>query len=221
VDNATVGDLTGTASTLITKINQVTAIGGTGTNVCGGLDKAASILYGTGSHTATNTIRNIIILTDGDNTYNAASYVSGASPVAACRPATSPSTSDTYVGTSCSAPGQGSASSSQPGSNSTTKERELDTRTITRANQLKALGVQIYVVGFGVCGTEDGQVASSSYCSVIGNNNPDTYMDQRVAKCMASSTAGTNDHYFRATTATELPGIFQQIAQQIAFRLIK
>jgi hypothetical protein len=46
-------------------------------------------------------------------------------------------------------------------------------------------------------------------------------MDQKLNKCIASSTAGTNDHYFRATTATELPAIFQQIAQQIAFRLIK
>ncbi|HXH24863.1 MAG TPA: hypothetical protein VNI78_06410 [Vicinamibacterales bacterium] len=42
-----------------------------------------------------------------------------------------------------------------------------------------------------------------------------------MAKCIASSTPGTNDHFFRANTATELPGIFNQIAQQIAFRLIK
>lgn len=221
VANSTVGDLTGTASTLITKINSVTAVGGTGTNVCGGLDKAAAVLYGTGSHTASNTVRNLVILTDGDNTYNSTSFVSGASPVAACRPSTSPSSSDAFVGTGCSAAGQGSASSSNPGSNSETRERQLDTATNNRATQLKALGVQIYVVGFGVCGTSDGQVASSSYCAVIGNNNPDTYMDQRVNKCMASSSAGTNDHYFQATSATELPGIFQQIAQQIAFRLIK
>jgi Flp pilus assembly protein TadG len=222
VNTSTLGSLTGTASTLITKINQMSALGGTGTNVCLGLDKAAEVLFGTGSHTASNTISNIVILTDGDNTYNNNAYQSSpASPVAACQPTTSPSNSDTFLGTGCSASGQGSPSGSNPGSNSETRERQLDTATKNRADQLKALGVQIYVIGFGVCGTPDGQISSSAYCSVIGNNNPDTYMDQRVAKCIASNSPGTNDHYWNVTTATELPGVFQEIAQQIAFRLIK
>src|SRR5581483_7873896 len=156
-----------------------------------GLDKAASILFGAGSHSASNNVRIIVILTDGDNTYNAASYVAGSSPVAACTPNTSPSTSQTYLGTSCSASGQGSASSSNPGSNSEQKERELDTKTLARADALKALGVEIYVVGFGVCGSDDGTVAGTSYCSAIGGTQPDTFMDQRVAKCIASSTPGT------------------------------
>jgi len=227
VDNNTIGYLTETPSTLITKINSVSAKGGTGTNFCGGLDKAAEILYGSGSHSASNTIRNIIILSDGDNTYNNASYVSGASPVTACRPATAtcpvsptsqcnPANSDSYLGTACSGIGNASAGSvSQP------HERWLDIATKNRADQLKALGVQIYVVGFGVCGSEDSQVASTSYCSTIGSSSPDTVSDQKLAKCVASSTSGTNDHFFRASTASELPGIFSEIAQQIAFRLIK
>jgi hypothetical protein len=221
--NSTTGNLTGTASTLITKINQMTALGGSGTNICGGIDKAAEVLYGTGSHTASNTIRNIIILSDGDSTYNAgaSNQSSPVSPSTACRP-TSPSTDDTFLGVGCSASGQGSASSSQPGSNSMTQERKLDTLTKNRADALKAAGVNIYFVAFGMCGTDDGlNPSSSGYCSVIGNNNPDTYMDQRIGKCAASSSPGTNDHFFRATSATQLPGIFQQIAQQIAFRLIK
>lgn len=227
VDNSTIGPLTGTASTLITKINSVSALGGTGTNFCGGLDKAAEILFGSGSHSASNTIRNIIILSDGDNTYNNASYVAGVSPAPPCYPTTtgcpvSPtsqcnaSSSDSYLGTVCSGIGNASAGSvSQP------HERWLDIATKNRADQLKALGVQIYVVGFGVCGSEDNQTPTTSYCSTIGSSSPDTTNDQKLAKCVASSTAGTNDHYFRATTATELPGIFSQIAQQIAFRLIK
>jgi len=231
VDTITNGALTGTASTLIVKIGQVSAVGGTGTNFCGGLDMAASILFGAGSHSASNTIRNIIILSDGDNTYNSASYVSGSSPTAACRPSTtgcpvspstscSPSSSDTYIGTACSQSGASSPPSG-PGTTSQPRERQIDTYTMNRANQLKALGVQIYVVGFGVCGSENGTIANASYCSGIGNSSPDTTADQRLAKCVASSTPGTNDHYFRANTATELPGIFQKIAQQIAFRLIK
>jgi hypothetical protein len=222
INGTTIANLSGDVSYLTGKINSLSALGGTGTNVCNGLEKASSILFGAGSHTASNTVRVIVILSDGDNTYNAVSYqASPASPVAACTPSTTPSTSDPYVGSNCSAPGQGSASSSNPGSNSTTKERQLDTATIARANALKAQGVQIYVVGFGVCGTEDGFDASPGYCTAIGGTAPDTVMDQRVAKCMASSTAGSNDHYFRANSASELPGIFQQIAQQIAFRLIK
>lgn len=220
VQTSTYGALTGTASTLITKINQMSALGGSGTNVCIGLDQAASVLFGPGSHSASNTIRVIVILTDGDNTYNNVSYVNGQAPPTACRPPNS-SSSQTYLGNNCSAPGQGSASSSNPGSNSETSEMALDTLTQSRASALKALGVEIYVVGFGMCGTNDGSVSSSSYCSNIGNTNPDTVADQRVLKCMASSAAGTSDHFFYANTASELPGIFQQIAQNIAFRLIK
>jgi hypothetical protein len=223
VSMSTVSNLNATASNVITKINSMSAQGGTGTNVCLGLDEADTILHGVNSDTASNTIRVIVILTDGDNTYNATSYLSGSpgAPPAACRPTTSPSSSDTFVGTGCSAPGGGSASGSNPGSNSETRERQLDTATKARADALKALGVSIYVVGFGVCGTDDGTIADSAYCSNIGNTQPDTIADQRLAKCIASSTPGTNDHYFRANTATELPGIFSAIAQAIAFRLIK
>ena len=225
VSTSTISNLSATASSVITKINSMSGQGGTGTNVCLGLDQASSILYGANSHTASNTIRVIVILTDGDNTYNAASYLSGSpgAPPAACRPATSPSTSDTYLSTGCSTPGGGSTTGSNPGSTSGTKERELDTKTKARADALKTAGVEIYVVGFGVCGTDDGTIADSTYCSStnIGNTQPDTIADQRLAKCLASSTPGSNDHYFRANTATDLPGIFSSIAQAIAFRLIK
>ena len=230
--NSSIGNLDSNAANVITKINGIGSVGGTGTNVCGGLDKASSVLFGAGSHSASNTIRIIVILSDGDNTYNAASYVSGSpgSPTSACRPTNTgcpvanqcdPATSDTYVSTGCSAPGQGAVSGSNPGSNSTTKERQMDTFTTTRATAVKALGAEIYTVGFGVCGTEDNSLPTTAYCNLIGNTDPDTVGDQRSLKCIASSSAGTNDHYFRANAATDLPGIFQTIAQQIAFRLIK
>jgi Flp pilus assembly protein TadG len=218
-------NLTNSASTLNTTISGYTAVGGTGTNVCGGLKRTDDILFGTGHSTASNTRRYIILLTDGDNTYNAASYVSGSpgSPDAACRPSTSPSSSDTYLSTGCSAPGQGSITSSNPGSNSDTRERQIDTETKTLADSLKASGVEIYIVGLSVCGTDDGQTPSASYCSSsnIGNSQPDTVADQRLLKCIASSTSGTNDHYYTTSDPTQLSSIFGQIAQSIAFRLIK
>jgi hypothetical protein len=242
VTSTMVGALNGTAATVNSKISAIDSLGGTGTNVCGGLDKASSILFGAGSHSASNTIRVIVILTDGDTTYNNASYVSGApgSPLAACRPVAdatcptgtasqcNPANSDTYLGTNCSAAGNGSVGSSNSGSNSEAHERQLDVKTKTRADALKTAGAEIYVVGFGVCGSEDNTLPktaagalTANYCGNIGNNNPDTVADQRLLKCIASSSNGTNDHYFRANTATDLPGIFSAIAQQIAFRLIK
>ncbi len=209
------------AITVTNGINAISARGGTGTNVCGGLDRAAQVLYGSGSHAASNTIRVIVILTDAANIYNAASYVAGSSPAAACTPTTSPSTSDAYLGTACSAPGQGTPNAWNPGSYRTTPGRQLDTETVARADALKTQGVEIYVVNFGVCGTDDGTTPSASYCGNIGNADPDTIASQRLAKCIASSTSGTNDHYFRVDDPTALSGVFTKIAQNIAFRLIK
>ena len=231
---STIGSLTSDASTLTTKINQMTALGGSGTNICGGIDKAAEVLYGTNSHSASNTIRNIIILSDGDNTYNAtaSNQSSPVSPDTDCRPS-SPTKNDAFLGVGCSSPSedQENADNNDPGRHSMTQERRLDILTMTRADELEAAGVQIYFVAFGMCGTDDGEFASSSgYCDTnytssntgeIGSASPDTVVDQKLGKCVATSTDGTSDHFYRATSASELPGIFSQIAQQIAFRLIK
>ncbi|MBF6600947.1 MAG: VWA domain-containing protein [Dehalococcoidia bacterium] len=228
--NSMIVALSNSASALNSRIGVIDSLGGTGTNVCGGLDEAASVLYGPGSHSQSNTQRVIVLLTDGDNTYNAAAYASGSSPVTACTPGTSPSSSDSYLSTGCSQPNNGSTSSSNPGSNSETRERQLDVETVSRAAALKAQKVEIYIVNFGVCGSDDNAKSTSSYCSVwsnsnpsgkIGNSDPDTVADQRLAKCMASSASGTNDHYFRVDQATQLPAIFTKIAQAIAFRLVK
>jgi Flp pilus assembly protein TadG len=224
---SSVGNLTNSASTINTKISALDAVGGTGTNICNGLLQADSILFGTGHSTASNTRRYVIILSDGDNTYNATSYVSGTpgSPPSACRPTTSPSSSDSYTSTGCSSPSGGA-----PGTTSQTRERQLDTETKAEADALKAAGVEIYIVGLGVCGTDDGKNPNSdsgNYCKVtsdggqIGNTDPDTVADQRLLKCIASSTNTTNDHYYTTSDPTQLSAIFGQIAQAIAFRLIK
>ena len=73
------------------------------------------------------------------------------------------------------------------------------------SSTIKTAGAEIFVVGFGVCGTEDGIMPKAAngtdtpnYCSNIGDTATDDTADQRLLKCMASSTHGTNDHYFRA-----------------------
>lgn len=185
------------------KIQDISAQGGTGTNVCLGLYKSQEVLFGAGSHTEPNTLRFVVILSDGDNTYNAASYGSGQPPTE-CRPTTSPWQSDQYVDSSCRA--------------AQTRERQLDTKTLAMANALKAQGVEIYVVGFGVCGSP-----SSALCDVnaVGGTAHDNTADRNLLKCIASSSPGTNDHYFEVPTASQLPGVFTQIARSIAFRLVE
>lgn len=214
-------NLTTSASTINTKIAAVDSTGGSGTNTCLALLQGDTTLFGPGHSTASNTRRYLVLLTDGDNVYNNVSYVSGSAPPTACRPSSSQN-SDTYVGTQCSLPGQGATSSSNPGSNSMAKERELDILGKTESDVLKAAGVEIYVVALSVCGgTEDGSFPTTSYCANIGNTDPDNIADQRTLKCVASSSPGTNDHYYRTDDATQLPGIFSAIAHNIAFRLIK
>ncbi|HYM16573.1 MAG TPA: pilus assembly protein TadG-related protein [Dehalococcoidia bacterium] len=213
--------LTTNVSTLTSSIMAIDGSGGSGTNVCLGLYQSDLTLFGAGHSTAPNTRRYIILLTDGSNIYNSAAYVAGSSPPAACRPTTSPQTSDTYLGTGCTAPGNPPVSPWNPGPTAEAHQRQVDTETVTEANSLKAAGVEIYIVGLGVCGTEDGQLPSAAYCASIGNIDPSTIAAQRLLKCIASSSAGTNDHYYTTSDPTQLSGIFGKIAQNIAFRLIK
>ena len=197
--------LTNNKTTLTNGINSISALGGTGTNVCLGMLKGQEVLFGAGHHTESNTHRFLVILSDGDNTYNNTSYSSSqGAPPTSCRPTTSPSNSDGNVSSSCYS--------------AQTRERQLDTKTQTLANTLKGQDVEIYVVGFGVCGNSNTNLCNTS---LIGGTSHDDTADRNLAKCIASSTAGTNDHYFEVATASALPGVFQAIAQQIAHRLIE
>lgn len=223
VTNAMRVDLSSNKSAVDTAINNTTAIGGTGTNVCLALYKAQEMFNGPNAQTPSNTVKSLVLLTDGDNTYNATAYsASQGAPPTSCRPSTGYTSSDNFVGTGCSASGQGSASSSNPGSNSETRERSLDTKTKTLADTLRDADIEIYVIAFGVCGTMNSSNPSTpGYCDGIGNSNPDTTADQRLLKCIASSTASTNDHYYSVPTAADLPDVFEDIARAIAFRLIE
>jgi hypothetical protein len=198
------------------KIDSITAVGGSGTNVCNGLYEANQVLFGAGHHTVSNMLKIVVILSDGDNTYNNAANgvptpkagktptpIAGYALPAACRPAT-PNASDGDVSVSCT--------------NAQTHERELDIKSKQLVDSMKANGVEVYVVGLGVCGTSNNNLCNPS---LIGGTSSDNTADRNLLKCLASSSAGTNDHYFEAASAADLPGIFTNIARLIGFRLIK
>jgi|CXWL01.1.fsa_nt_gi Flp pilus assembly protein TadG len=204
--------------TLLTGIGTIRAIGatgqppgGSGTNICQALKKAQSVIFGSGSHSASNTQRYVVMLTDGDNVYNATevNQSSPQSPETPCRP-TSPSTNQLDRSTNCL-------------NNTQAQENQIDTLSYNMATTLKGQGVEIYVIAFSVCG---GIESSATLCNTTGigstgTSHPDSIADHRLLKCIASSSPGTNDHFFETATASDLPGIFQTIANNISFRLIK
>lgn len=202
VPSSMIVGFTGDPATLHAGIANTQAVGGSGTNVCLGLYQAQQMLASGAAQSGSDVVRSVIILTDGDNNYNPVAYGNGAPPVA-CRPTTDPRGSDGTSG--CASP--------------RARERELDTRTVAVADALKAQGVAVYVVAFGTCGTANSTVLSATDCSRIGNTDHDNTADRRLLKCIASSTNGTNDHYFEVPTSTDLPAVFQQIARAVGFRL--
>ncbi len=208
VTNAMLVDLTTSQSAVNTAVNNTTALGGSGTNTCLGLFKAQEMFDGPNAQSASNTLKSLVIMADGDNTYNVNSYsgTQGAPPVV-CRPAANWTSSDGDVSSNCTG--------------AQTRERSMDIKTKALADTLRAQGIEVYIVAFGVCGSLNGSTPTTSYCAGIGNGDHDNTADQRLLKCIASSTPGTNDHYYQVPTASDLPAVFQTIAQSIAFRLIE
>jgi len=205
-----VTELSNDKSLLLDRIDDIEAVGGTGTNNCLGLLKANEVLFGPDYHTVSNSLHIVVILSDGDNTYNASSYsASEGAPPPECRPDYDPENSDDHVDTSCRS--------------AQTRERQLDIKTKALVDTMQANGVEVYVVALDVCGTNDVHKYKSTpgYCAGIGNTNHDDTADRRLLKCIASSTPGTNDHYFEVETAEDLPNTFATIARLIGFRLIR
>jgi hypothetical protein len=198
-DAWTIG-LSSNEASVVSRIGNINATGGSGTNVCLGLWKANQIAFGAGSHTEANTRRFVVLLSDGDNNYNSNSFGNGMPPDE-CRP-NNPST------------GSGGASCGNPVS----QEQTLDVKTLALADAMRSQGIEVYVVGFGVCGG-----TSSAACnrSMVGGSANDNSADRNLLKCLASSASGTNDHYIEVPSASDLPEIFGQIARRIAFRLIE
>ena len=209
-----------------------------GTNVCLGLFRGANILNGSGSQAGAQ--KALVILTDGDNQYS--DYSQGDLPapnslptanrhLANPAPNTYPSSinpTDPHGVNGSPTDGSGVCRPTTPdyvqdstnyGSDYDHRINELDTLTMAEATKLKNQGVEIYVVGFGVAGT-----ASTAACvpSQVGtgsgrqlSSDPN---DRNLAKCIASSKTGTNDHYYEVPNASDLPNIFQAIAWAIVGR---
>jgi len=118
------------------------------------------------------------------------------------------------------------------------RERQVDVQTLNIANAIKAQNVEIFVVSFSACANTDGTtvyntaggatcasqpnpVVSAPVSGKVGDTTSELTANMRLAKCIASSTPGTNDHYWYSTDATTLPNIFTTIAAQIAHRLVE
>jgi hypothetical protein len=129
------------------------------------------------------------------------------------------------VDTACSSDGFQDGFNGSPANCSTAvrRERQVDMLTWEMAQAIEADGVEIIVVGFGVCDpdTTDSTFTQAQCDALIGNADHDDIADERLLKCMASSTAGSNDHYYYVASASDLPAIFTTIATQIAHRLIE
>jgi hypothetical protein len=99
-------------------------------------------------------------------------------------------------------------------------ELDLDKKTLAMADALKDDGVEIYVVGFSVCGQPNDDLCNRSTVANPPHTNTDDTADRNLLKCIASSSDDTNDHYFEVDSASELPEIFQVIAWKIAGRAL-
>jgi Flp pilus assembly protein TadG len=144
-------------------------------------------------------------------------------------------TNDSSIGYLNGQDGQNYTScSEQPGA----RERQVDVQTLNIANAIKAQGVEIFVVAFSACSNSDGSnvynnsgnqtcqsqanpVSSPPVSGRVGDTTTETTANTRLAKCIASSSPGTNDHFWFETNAANLPSIFTTIAAQIAHRLVE
>jgi hypothetical protein len=77
----------------------------------------------------------------------------------------------------------------------------LDQAVRTQADLAKAEGIEIFVIRYCRGGCND-------------------YSDQQLLKYVASSTPGTDDHYFEAPSTSQIDTMFQKIGQQLGFRLL-
>jgi len=84
------------------------------------------------------------------------------------------------------------------------------------------------VAGYKVSGSDSGALCDEGTVTNIGGgykrqkfSSPTDSRDRNMNKCIASSTPGTNDHYFEAPAPEDIPAVFNAIASSIAFRLIE
>jgi hypothetical protein len=197
IQNNATSALTNSATSIQTIMQNLTGNGGSGTNLCRGLQLGEQVLNGTNSRP--NARKVIVMLTDGDNFYNG-SYTTQDWPGAGA-----PSTYNCNLTS-----GGDSAIDSQ------------DAKTDTLANNFASAGIEIYLVGYGVDGTPNSNPCNPALIGTGSNRGSSSdALDRNLVKCIATSTAGANDHYYEAPTPDALPGIFKQIGQRLAQRLVE
>lgn len=108
----------------------------------------------------------------------------------------------------------------------------MDTCTLNKANALRAPGngVEIYVVALSVPGNtgdpdnpdpNPGENPSTpGFCNQVGTDNNGNTESRRLLKCIASSSPGTNNHYFETVDAGDLGNVFLNLAYEIAGRAL-
>jgi len=199
-----------------------------GTNVCAGMYEGYQRLTGAGADADARKI--MVILTDGDQRYSdgAQGNTRGNSPVPGVYDTAAWSSGQGTGGVPAQCrPGSPSYTTSAWSDNTDKRINTMDVGAYSYANSLKALGVEIYVLRFAV---PAGDLPATTLCdpTLVGpanastdRNNSNESRDQNFSRCLASSTAGTNDHYFYAAAPSDIPTMFTIIAQAIATRLIE
>jgi Flp pilus assembly protein TadG len=235
--------LSNSVSAIEAKIDTMRAAGGfPGTNLCLGFAQAGDNIFGAGSRADARKV--VIILTDGENRYSDFSHqdvpVANSLPtpnrqLANPAPNTYPSSTNDSNGSPSSDgsvnncwPGGPTLDATAYGSDYDSRINDLDEKTLEQADSLKEDDVEIFVVGYGVNGAADpGTTCDSAMRARVGSfsgrnqtGTSDTQGDRELAKCIASSKEGTNDHYFE-TNAAGLSDVFTYIAQVITYRLVK
>jgi len=222
-------DLTSDPDPVHTAIDGLRADGGyPGTNICLALNEALEYLNGPNAQPGA--LRYLIILTDGDNRYSDGAqsnqrgnnpHPSGAHAPPVYPPPQWPSSGSTPTHR-CRMTGP-AQNSKDYGPDYDSRINALDDATYALAEETKAMGVEIYVIGYGVVGHPEESNCDPNQVGTGGNRDHGVAdpQDRNLAKCISSSTEGTYDHYFEAPAPEDLPEIFQSIAANIAFRLIK
>lgn len=196
VSEAHVIGLTSNGSALHTAIDQ--AEFPHATNICLPLLRANQMFAGPSAQPGPGVQRAVLLLTAGDNNYSTAvTYIGGGFPPPPCLPNGTGQPPERNCGPAWDA------------------DQDLDVKTYRQAQALTAQGVEIYVVGLAVCGSDDGHTRNApGYCAGIGDSAHDNVANQRLLKCVASAA----DHYLPVTVASELPAIFRLVAGRIAGR---
>ena len=224
--------LTDVKSSVQTRVNGLSASGGyPGTNVCAGMYEGYQRLTGAGAQAGAHKI--MVILTDGDQRYSdgASNSSRGNSPVPGVYDTATWPIGQTTGGVPSDCRPSNPAYNSAAGWDAPEASQRINTMDVGAYNYavgLKAAGVEIYVLRFA---DPAGDLPASTLCNAgqvgpanatVPDRNPSNEArDQNISRCLATSTAGTNDHYFYAATAADIAAQFEIIANQIAHRLIE